>query len=221
MRKFIVGTALSFCLTALAAFAQTATTPGAPSPRDPNYQGNTVPDTSAPPQYPPDERTTDRDHSSGDQQQYPDTQSAPDARSDRDRDNSQTQDEDHHDRSNQDIDRDRDSQRDRTPQSDQPYSHQGDRDRSDSPNDYDHDRYQSSDYRDQIQSALQQSNLSNVQVRDNGSNIELTGSVPSSHDRSEAMKIAQSYAHGRQVVDRIQVGGDRNGYDHDRDNDKH
>jgi|tagenome__1003787_1003787.scaffolds.fasta_scaffold20548135_2 hypothetical protein len=233
MKKYIM---IAGLLLGLACFAQTATTPGTPSPHDPNYQGNTVPNASTQ-QYPPDQqspddrsgdhnRDQDRDRTSSDQQQYPDTPSTPDARDNRHDRDSQTTDQDHHDQSG-DMDRDRNSGRDRQPQSDQT-SRQDDHDHHDMGDrndraygDADHDRdrdgagsgYGQGSYREQIRSALQQANLSDVQVSDAGSRIQLTGTVPTGRDRRNALKIAQSYAHGREVVDNIQVSG----RGHDRD----
>jgi len=136
MKKYIM---IAGLLLGLACFAQTATTPGTPSPHDPNYQGNTVPNASTQ-QYPPDQqspddrsgdhnRDQDRDRTSSDQQQYPDTPSTPDARDNRHDRDSQTRDQDHHDQPG-DMDRDRNSERDRQPQSDQT-SRQDDHDHHD------------------------------------------------------------------------------------------
>lgn len=62
--------------------------------------------------------------------------------------------------------------------------------------------------RDQIQAALQQrSNLAGVNVDEVESRIVLSGSVASEQDRREAESIAQSYAHGREVVNHIQISG--------------
>jgi len=62
--------------------------------------------------------------------------------------------------------------------------------------------------RDQIQTALQQrSNLAGVNVDEVESRLVLSGSVASEQDRREAEGIAQSYAHGRQVVNHIQISG--------------
>jgi osmotically-inducible protein OsmY len=62
--------------------------------------------------------------------------------------------------------------------------------------------------RDQIQAALQQrSKLAGVNVDEAESRIVLSGSVGSDDDRREAERIAQSYAHGREVVNHIQVNG--------------
>jgi len=219
------------------AFAQSrSTTPGVPTPSEPNTYPN--PQATAPDQTSPDQqRDADRDsdRSNSDQQQYPDTPSA------RDRINDNGQSTSDSDRQNQsgEMDRNRPSDRDRTsqdnngyPQSDErnrnsqdqynnQYPRAGDqRDRSDnSYGGHDRDRVSGNNgYTDQIQSALQQANLTGVSVNDTGSRIELSGTVPSGRDRRQALKIAQLYAHGRQVVDHIQVSG--NGHDHDREDQK-
>ena len=176
MKEYMLTAGLLLGLSSLAAFGQqTATTPGTPSPHDPNYQSNTIPDASSRPQ------STDRDRGTGDQ--YPDA-----GRDQRD--------QDQNDRSQDGYNRG-----DRT-QSNSGYGN----------------GYGESGYRDEIQSVLQQqSNLAGVQVSEAGTRIELTGSVPTGRDRRQALRIAQDYAHGREVVDRIQVAGNGRDRDHDRD----
>jgi hypothetical protein len=48
---------------------------------------------------------------------------------------------------------------------------------------------------------------SNVSVNVTDDTIELNGSAPSSKDRDEAKRIAQSFAGNRRVVDNLKVGG--------------
>jgi hypothetical protein len=235
MRKYFITAGLLLALSGAGAVAQTSSTPGVPVPNDPHTTPN--PQATAPDQVSPDDTTNsdqDRDHdrTSSDQQQYPDTPRDQDRTSTRDRQNQPD-----------DIDRDqnRNSDRDRDNQTDQNYPHASSREKqhpqaSDNDREYerereqgerhdrmndnaaygdqDHDRVSGNGYRDQIQSAMQQSSLNGVSVNDTGSRIELSGTVPTDRDRREALRIAQSYAHGRQVVDNIQVSG--NGYGHDR-----
>jgi hypothetical protein len=213
MHKYLLIAGLSLALSGASAVAQTATTPGTPSPNDPTYQSAPAPDNQ---QYP-----TDRD-SSTDQH-----------RRDREQGTYRT-DQDRHDQSSGDMRRDRDSQRDDLPQSDRDYpqvQQQTDRDRQDR-NDNDHsersdrsygdrDRQGTSeDYRNQIQSALSQANLNNVMVNDTGSRIELNGTVEGGRERRQAVNIAQQYANGRRVVDHIKVRGEGHDQD-DRDRQDH
>ena len=83
-----------------------------------------------------------------------------------------------------------------------------DRDRSSSDQQQYPDAQSQKKDRDQIQTALQQrSNLAGVNVDEAESRLVLSGSVASEQDRREAESIAQSYAHGRQVVNHIQISG--------------
>lgn len=225
MKKYVITAGLLFALSGMGAWAQSSsTTPGVPPPNDPGTYPN--PQASAPDQISPDQQTdTDHDRTSSDQQEYPD---APRDR----RDNGQYSTDQDHQNQSDDMHRDRDQNRDRdhTYQNDQNYPQAGDQsnrpydnDRHDRVNDnnaygeHDRDRVSGNGYRDQIQSALQQANLNDVSVNDAGSRIELNGTVATDRDRRQAERIAQSYAHGHQVIDNIQVGG--NGYerrDHDQ-----
>jgi osmotically-inducible protein OsmY len=57
-----------------------------------------------------------------------------------------------------------------------------------------------------LQSKIQQnSNLSSVTVNSTDKGIELTGTVNSSKDRKEAVRIAKENASGKKVIDHIQV----------------
>ena len=65
----------------------------------------------------------------------------------------------------------------------------------------------SADLQTQILNAFQQQGLSGVMVNVTDSAIELTGTVPSSRDRTTAKRIAQSYAGNRKVTDNLTVSG--------------
>jgi hypothetical protein len=58
-----------------------------------------------------------------------------------------------------------------------------------------------------IQTALQQQGLSGVMVNVTDTSIELSGTVPSSKDRTTAKRIVQSYAGNRKVTDNLTVSG--------------
>jgi len=231
-RQILTAALLLFGLSGLGAMAQnSSTTPGIPSPNDPNTYPN--PQATAPDQ--PGQQDQDRDpaQTSTDQQQYPDSPH-------RDRDRGNNKDvyspDDAQQNSASDMDRDRDHDRDRNSQDSNQYPQAGDRDRTPQSSDqdrynrdrnynrtdntYDHDRDRVSGgngYANDIQSALQQrDDLRGVTVSDSGSHIELSGTVPTGHARRQAERVAQSFAHGRQVVNNIQVSGNRNDYDRDR-----
>ncbi|HUN90007.1 MAG TPA: BON domain-containing protein [Terriglobales bacterium] len=184
MKKYIIVAGLLLAMSGIGAVAQTSTTPGVPEPTNPSPP---TPQASAPDQ----QNSSDRDRSSSDQQQYPDAKRDQDQNGQYNDQNqpNQSQDEDN-------ARRDRDNQdQNQAPQSDH----------SPDPHAYSHN---DSSYRDQIQSALQQSpGLSGVNVDEAESRIVLSGSVASEGNRAEAERIAQSYAHGREVVDRIAVSG--------------
>ena len=66
----------------------------------------------------------------------------------------------------------------------------------------------STDVRTQIEAALRDDpSLSNVNVNVTENTVELTGSVENGQDRQNVLGIAQSYAGGRRVVDRLTVKG--------------
>jgi hypothetical protein len=73
---------------------------------------------------------------------------------------------------------------------------------------------QSSGSSDQVRSDIQTAfrneptlTSSNISVNVTDDTVELNGSAPSSKDRDEAKRIAQSFAGNRRVVDNLQVGG--------------
>jgi len=96
-----------------------------------------------------------------------------------------------------------------SPQATAPDQQSGsDHDRSSSDQQQYPDTKDKGSYRDQIQAALQQRpKLAGVNVDEAESRIVLSGSVSSDDDRREAERIAQNLAHGREVVDHIQVSG--------------
>jgi hypothetical protein len=59
----------------------------------------------------------------------------------------------------------------------------------------------------QIQSALQQKGLSNVNATVSTDSIELTGTVETGKEKKEAKKIAEAHANGLKVKDNIKVTG--------------
>jgi BON domain len=61
------------------------------------------------------------------------------------------------------------------------------------------------DAQGQIQAALQQKGLSNVQANVSADSIELTGTVNSADEKKEAKKIAKQYAGGKKVKDSLTV----------------
>ena len=189
MKRYILIAGLLFALSGLCALAQTSTTPGVPAPGDHNPP---TPQATAPDQ----QSTPDQDRSSSsDQQQSPGT-----PRHDADR-NSQPSDQDRQDDSARP---DRDAQtpdvgQDRRDDGQSPQATVPDHDRGDQ-----YDRSPAG-YGGQIEDALRRASIEGVNVKDDGAKIELAGTVGSSREHQQAVSIAQSYAHGREVVDHIQV----------------
>jgi hypothetical protein len=63
------------------------------------------------------------------------------------------------------------------------------------------------DVQSQIQSALQQQGLANVNVNVSDQSIDLSGTVETGKDKQTAKRIANSYANGRKVKDNLTVSG--------------
>ena len=59
----------------------------------------------------------------------------------------------------------------------------------------------------QIEQALQQGGLSDVQVNVNNGQIFLSGSVPTGKEKHMAKQIAESNANGMRVIDKLTVTG--------------
>ena len=247
MKKYLLIAGLTLGLSGIGAMAQTSTTPGVPTPNDQNYpnaqstdnqstsdrdQSRTYSDQQDQQQYPEASRHHDRDGNdtyNSQNGQYSDQNSQSDRSyqssqgwgHDRDQQNN-TYD---HDRVNSDQNSEqgdqgwrRQDRNDQTWQNNNQYPQAGDRDHDRADQGYvggDADRGQMAG--GDLQSALQQSNLGNVSVRSNQSRIMLDGRVNSEREHREALRIAQSYANGRRVVDRLTVsdqGIDRD--DHQR-----
>jgi len=63
------------------------------------------------------------------------------------------------------------------------------------------------DVQSQIQSALQQQGLANVNVNVTDQSIDLSGTVMTGKEKQTAKRIANSYANGRKVKDNLTVSG--------------
>lgn len=228
MKKYLITAGLLFALSGVSAVAQTSTTPGVPAPNDPNTypnaQESTTDQQNQDHHWNRDRSDSAQQQSDDDQQQYPDQRQQTDQYNNgQSQDNGQYQsDRDRQDQSSSDTYRNRDrNYNDQTPQSDRndqynqndQYNNgqynqndQYNRNRSDNGYDQDRDRGYVNGGNSDLQSMFQQrSDLSNVIVNETDSRVELSGTVPSDHDRREAMQLARSYANGRRVVDRIQV----------------
>lgn len=207
MKEHLLIAGLAFGLSGLGAVAQTSTTPGVPAPNDhtpPYAQANQD-----------NQNSSDQNHTYSDQQGQ---QQYPEASDHRDRNGNNNDQNGQNDQSNGHYEP---NQNDRQYQSSQGWRNdrdRGDQDQQNGPNwkqpgDHAYDRSASpyisgnseNAYSARIQEQLQRSDLKNVSINDTGSRIILNGTVNSQGQRREAERIAQSYARGRQVVDRLHV----------------
>ena len=189
MKRYLIIAGLLFGMSGLCAVAQTSTTPGVPAPND---HDQPTPQATAP------DNQGNPDRAGSDQQPSAET-----PRQDRDGNDNYNADRDRQDQSSDSARRDRDSDRD---QAQPDRAHQAPQAEGQEPDDRSDRNYVGTDaYRKEIQMALRRDSLNNVSVNDTASRIELSGTVLSPQQHDEAMRIAQSYAHGREVVDRIQI----------------